>query len=475
MFWQLKDERQKTLAITDSAGEGNYDFDRIRSDVESLSSALSLPHKGIAAVFCDNSYNSVIAYLAVLNSGNTALLINAATDRALASNIIDCYKPELIIAAATNGYHFDSYTLKSSFGETLPIYECRETDTGSVFEDTALLLSTSGTTGNPKLVRLSYKNLSANASSIAEYLSVDSNETAITSLPMSYSFGLSVINSHILTGAHIVCSNDTVMQKNFWTTFRENNCTSFAGVPYSYEMLLRLRFGTMNLPSLRTMTQAGGKLSKENILKFEAIAKEKGFRFFVMYGQTEATARIAYVPFEKQPEKAGSAGIAIPGGKLAIVDDNRILPPNETGELVYSGPNVMLGYAETRADLAKGDEQNGVLRTGDVGYLDNDGYLYITGRLKRFSKVLGQRINLDDIERLIREKLDLASACLQNDDLIEIFVESGEESTVKQTVDLVSNAYSLHHSLVDVRLTSAIAYTSSGKKDYKTMKEQFRQ
>jgi long-chain acyl-CoA synthetase len=473
MFWKLADEKQKNLFIIDSVANKRYDFAQIKSDTEKLAGIITLPQKGIIAIFCDNSYLSIISYLATLSSGSAALMINSSTDKSLAINILETYKPEIIIYTGENGIDSENYSKINSGFDNLSIFKIKEPEGTQVFADTALLLSTSGTTGNPKLVRLSYKNLQANAESIAEYLNITDTEKAITSLPMSYSFGLSVINSHILAGAGIVCSNDTIMQKGFWNTFRENECTSFAGVPYTYEMLLRLRFGTMNLPSLRTITQAGGKLSKENILKFSEIAKEKGFRFFVMYGATEATARIAYVPWEMQPEKAGSAGKAIPGGEIIIMDEERALKPNEQGEVVYKGDNVMLGYAESRSDLANGDEMNGTLRTGDIGFLDDGGYLYITGRLKRFSKITGQRINLDDVEKLIKDKLDIPCAALQNDDQVDIFAETNDENKISKVKELVSSTYSLHNSLVNVKKIAEVIYTSSGKKDYRTMKELF--
>lgn len=473
MFWKLDGEKQSKLFIVDSVDNKKYFYSEIKSDIEQLTGKLLLTQKGIICIFCDNSYKSIISYLAALNSGNAVLLVNSYTDKKLTASVIENYMPDIIISPGINGFPSDDYIQIQAGIEGLDIFVSNKRAAIPINPDTALLLTTSGTTGSPKLVRLSYTNLQANADSIAQYLNITQTERAITSLPMSYSYGLSVINSHILSGAGIVCSNDTIMQKDFWNTFRDNECTSFAGVPYSYEMLLRLRFGNMNLPSLRTLTQAGGKLSKENILKFSQISQEKGYRFFVMYGATEATARIAYVPWEQQPEKAGSAGIAIPGGKIEIVDADRLQPPYEQGEVVYYGPNVMLGYAECRDDLSKEDELKGSLKTGDIGYLDSDGFLYITGRLKRFSKIVGQRINLDDVEKLLKDILGIASSALQNDDSIDIFAETGSKEIIKKTGELVSSTYSLHNSLVNVKMIDEILYTSSGKKDYGKMKELF--
>ena len=253
-----------------------------------------------------------------------------------------------------------------------------------MYEELGLLLTTSGSTGSPKLVRQSYTNIQENAKSIAEYLKIDETERPITTLPMNYTYGLSIINSHILKGAAILVTQHTLMEREFWKFFRESEATSFGGVPYTYEILKKLRFFNMELPSLRYMTQAGGKLSPQLHKEFAEYAESHQKQFIVMYGQCEATARMAYLPAEKALEKYGSMGIAIPGGRLELIDVNGkfIEKPDEVGELVYYGPNVTLGYAQEAGDLKKADERNGRLETGDMAKRDNDGFYYIVGRKK---------------------------------------------------------------------------------------------
>ena len=284
-----------------------------------------------------------------------------------------------------------------------------------VHPDLALLLTTSGSTGSPKLVRLTLRNLAANAESIAQYLQLTPQERPITSLPMSYSYGLSVINSHLQVGATIVFTEDGVLQREFWDAVDQHHCTSFAGVPYTYQMLLQTGLLNKKGSSLRTLTQAGGRLEERYIQQMYDLAMARGWKFMVMYGQTEATARISYVPFERLGGKVGSVGIAIPNGLLSVDE--------HTGELVYRGPNVMLGYAECRDDLAKGDELHGVLRTGDLARQDDDGYFYITGRLKRFLKLFGKRFNLDDVEKILSRRFETSVACYGRDDLLMVAVE----------------------------------------------------
>jgi acyl-coenzyme A synthetase/AMP-(fatty) acid ligase len=304
--------------------------------------------------------------------------------------------------------------------------------------DLALLLTTSGSTGSPNLVRQSYENIEANTASIVEYLELTEQERPITTLPMEYTYGLSIVNSHLAAGACVLLTTKTLMQKEFWSFFRDQRATSFGGVPYTYEMLKRLRFFGMNLPSLQTMTQAGGKLSAELHREFAEFAQTNGRRFFVMYGQTEATARMSFLPHRRSLEKCGSIGIAIPGGEFSLVDEQRgvITAPDVIGELVYKGRNVTLGYAESGDDLIKGDENGYALATGDLARRDADGFYYIVGRKKRFVKIFGNRVNLDDAERLIQAAFpDLGCACAGRDDHMAVFItDPGQAAAVRRFI-----------------------------------------
>jgi acyl-CoA synthetase (AMP-forming)/AMP-acid ligase II len=206
-------------------------------------------------------------------------------------------------------------------------------------------------------------------------------------------------------------------------------------------MLERIGMRDMDLPALRTMTQAGGRLDPQVALRYAERA-----RFFVMYGQTEATARIAYVPPERLAEKAGAIGVAIPGGELRVED----------GELVYEGPNVMLGYAEERADLARGDELGGVLATGDLGHVDDDGFFFVTGRSKRIAKVFGQRVNLDEIEAAV----DGPAGAVAGEDRIELFAERGADARA------LCARFRLPPRSIRVHEVERLPVRASGKVDY---------
>jgi acyl-CoA synthetase (AMP-forming)/AMP-acid ligase II len=337
-----------------------------------------------------------------------------------------------------------------------------------VHPETAVLLTTSGTTGSRKFVRLSASNVEANARSIAQYLELDPGERPVTSLPVHYSFGLSVLNSHWFAGACVVLTDDSVVQPSFWEAFRSYGCTSIAGVPFSYQLLERLGFREMDLPSLHTMQQAGGALDRRLTEVYARFMADRGGRLFVMYGQTEATARIAYVPPDRLPEKLGSAGIAIPGGRLEI-DPATVEQRDGTaiGEVIYRGPNVMMGYASSPEDLELGDELHGVLRTGDLGYLDADGFLFLVGRSKRIGKVFGHRINLDEVEVRLREHGP--AAVVGGPDSIWGFCEFGTEESVAALAASLARDLRLHHSAVKLRRVDVIPRSASGKIDYRAV------
>jgi len=380
--------------------------------------------RSIVFNFCINEKGSLLGYVAFINGDIVPVMLDATLDRELVSALIENYKPDYLWLPQNIACEFSSYSevcsiwgytlLKTPYDKVFPLYE-----------ELALLLTTSGSTGSPKFVRQSYANIHTNTESIVEYLKIDATERPITTLPMSYTYGLSIINSHLWVGASIILTQKTLMQKEFWQQFKDYGATSFGGVPYIYEMLEKLRFFRMDLPTLRTMTQAGGKLSPELHKKFAEYAQANGKKFVVMYGQTEATARMSYLPAEKSLEKYGSMGIAIPGGEFSLIDiDGKVITePDVVGELVYKGANVTLGYAENGADLIKGDERGGVLITGDMAKRDADGYYYIVGRKKRFLKIFGSRINLDETERLLNSAFEgLDCACGGVDDKMTVFI-----------------------------------------------------
>ncbi|EMF47890.1 Long-chain-fatty-acid--CoA ligase [Planococcus halocryophilus Or1] len=387
-------------------------------------------------VFCLSSNNkeSIFGYVGFMRGHVVPVLLDASIQVERLQKLIELYKPAYIWASSGNQDLLNTMDSIFVFGD-YSLFKCPTFIQQELDEDLALLLTTSGSTGSPKFVRLSYENIFQNAESIVKYLEIKADDKPITTLPMNYSYGLSIINSHFICGATIIVTDASIIKKEFWDLCKEQGATTFGGVPFIYEMLHRLKFEEMDLPSLKKLTQAGGKLSPELSAKFADMCSQKGIQFFTMYGQTEATARMSYLPAEKTLVKAGSIGIAIPGGELMLQDDNgnNITTPHEIGELIYKGPNVSLGYAESLVDLSKKDENNGSLHTGDLAYFDQDGYFFITGRIKRIIKVAGSRISLDEVEELLNEH-GHDCVCAGTDDQMIIYTLREDQLQIKKII-----------------------------------------
>lgn len=465
-MFNLENHRFNIAVITDRGERLSYE--ELAAAAKTFAEAV--PQKrGLLFCLCENRIGSLVGYVACMEHQIPIVLLDGSKEIPVLQNLANIYHPEYIWISTAKKEEIGGKTIYSyaSFSLQKMSYE-KEIEKPEINPQLALCLTTSGSTGSPKFVRLSAKNVLANAESIAEYLEIDENERPITTLPSYYSYGVSVINSHLIKGATLLLTEGTVAQREFWSFLKEYKATSIAGVPYTYEMLKMLRFFRMDLPYLKTMTQAGGKLNKDIAKEYIEFAKEKGKKFFVMYGQTEATARMSYLPFEHALEKYASIGIAIPRGKFSLIDanGNTIEEPDVDGELVYIGPNVSLGYAECRADLAKGDENHGELHTGDVARRDSDGFYYITGRMKRFVKVWGNRCNLDATEQLVKA-ITTSCACVGVDDKITIFVtEQGLENDI---IKMLSEKTGFNSKAFEVRVIDAIPVKSSGKIDYPAM------
>lgn len=411
---------------------------------------------------CSNTYPSLAGYVSFLNNNIVPLMVNHTMNKEMFEKLVETYKPEYIwqpggFSEGNKVFELQGYEL---------IEKCREEY--PMADELALLLTTSGSTGSPKYVKQSYDNIRSNAESIIEYLDIRSDDRAITTLPMSYTYGLSIINTHLLKGASIVLTEEPIMQRKFWDTLKKYGVNNFGGVPYTYETLKRLRFERMELPSLRYITQAGGKLGKELHLEFANICNKKGIKLIVMYGQTEATARMSWLPWEKSLEKAGSIGVAIPGGEFSLIDVNEepIAGCDIVGELVYKGPNVTMGYALSNKELALPDERHGILETGDMAYRDQDGFFYIAGRKKRFLKVYGNRLNLDEMDGMLQEA-GYEAITAGEDNHVKIYAVNGK---AEEIISFLVQKTGLNMHAFEVIPISQIPRSESGKILYTELK-----
>ena len=466
MFFDLK------KYAGNNAVETEYGLKMTYAELEKASQYVtaSMEPRKLTFCLCENTIGSFVGYIGLMNANMPTVLLDGSKDMEIIISLIEHYEPQYLWMPTDRwkkeeGRWKNATPITEYADYTMIELPSRSYD---IHPDALLCLTTSGTTGSPKLVKLTEKNLKSNAEAIAEYLKISSSERAITSLPMYYSFGMSVINSHLIMGATLLLTDKAVIQREFLSFLKEGKATSIAGVPYTYEMLRRLRFMRMDLPELKTMIQAGGKLNANIAKEYIEEAQQKAKVFIVMYGQTEAAPRMSYLPFEKGLEKYASIGIAIPGGKLSVrdVNDQEITTPDTDGELIYEGPNVCMGYAECIADLVKGDVNHGILHTGDVARFDSDGFFYITGRMKRFVKVWGNRCNLDATEQLVKA-ITTSCACVGVDDKITIFVT--KEGLDTQIKDYLVEKTGLNIRAFDVKVIDVIPTLPSGKLDYQTM------
>jgi len=404
----------------------------------------------VCALLCRNNLTTVVAYLCCLRHQRPLVLLDAN----LPQSQLDPLIRQLEIAVLIDDLGTMRRVSASAFRAR---------------PDLALLLSTSGSTGDPKSVMLSLDNLHSNALAISRYLPLQMSDVAITALPLHYSYGLSVLNSHLLCGATVLLTDYSVMNKEFWQLMRDFAVNSLAGVPFSYKMLKTLRFERLPLPALRYMTQAGGPLSDDLRQYVQLLAEQKQIPVYLMYGQTEATARIAWLRPEYLADHADCIGEPIPGGALLLRDvesRTEITEANLEGELVYQGPNVMLGYAQNSADLRSNDKM-AELATGDLAILRPNGSFQITGRLKRMLKIQGKRWQLDQLETLLQRER-WSTVCTGRDDLLVVAViDANAESTAAAAVsDYLHTTLLLHPSLFKVLLVRDVPYTNNGKVHY---------
>jgi long-chain acyl-CoA synthetase len=468
MITWLDRHSPESIALIESPTDRSISYGDLAQQVRIVSSFLGqISDRCLVFLHAANTADAIVSYLACLDANFPVCLIDPNGTSEANDRLTSVYQPGIILAADPSNLRSGYTSIGNLPDSSYQAYRSIEPNSiPTLHPDLSLLLPTSGSTGNPKLVRLTQANLRANAAAIAKYLNLSPAEIAIESLPIHYSYGLSIVNSHLHAGGTIVLTPHSFMRPEFWEDVTNYRCTSFAGVPYMYETLHRLKFDLSKYPQLKTITQAGGGLRADIKESFatQAIAHDR--QFFVMYGQTEATARIAYVPPARLIDKLGSIGMAIPDGELTL---SPVAESEGLFELVYRGANVMMGYAESAASLALGDELNGVLKTGDLARVDEEGFFFINGRLKRFAKLFGKRVSLDDIETDVEVTFNCRAAAIESAKGISIFVVSTNEFDLKSIKLHIASKLSVTPTAIAVSELEALPMTSSGKKDYKAL------
>ena len=441
LFLKDIDKYKKNKALITENSEV-IDYKTLLTFSDKISSKIK--SRCLVFLLCGNNVETISAYLAFIKSNCVISLLDEKLNDFNLKKLVSIYKPKFIFLNGKKDF-LDEYNSVLSF-KNYQLVEHKERINININDNLFLLISTSGSTGTPKYVRQSYENVFENTKSIKKYLNILEKETTITTLPPSYVYGLSIINTHLSSGGNIVLNNYSVIDKKFWNLMSKNKVNSFGGVPYTYQMLNRINYHDYNLKYIKYTTQAGGKLdskiSKKIINNYQKLNK----KFFIMYGAAEASARMSYMPWEYANNKVGSIGIPIPGGKFYIENEkkNKILENDKSGELVYQGKNVCLGYANNISDLSKDDENKGLLRTGDIAKRDKDNFYYIVGRKDRYVKIYGNRLNLAELEYYILD-LGIESVCKTNEEnKITVFIKkNGNEKKLK---DYLAKFTQLHPS-----------------------------
>ena len=461
------DDARPALPALHLEGRTTLTYGELAELVGEFERALRCDGKALVLCAGDRDLPTLLAYLAALRLGHAVAFLPASNE------ILRAYQPEFVVPAPGSapglaGLTDLGYRPVAGIAAGTTIFQRGGSQpAGEIYIDTALLLATSGSTGSPKAVRLSYSGLAANTAAVIRALGITAAECAPTTLPVTHAYGLSVLNSHLLAGAGIVFGDRSPLSLAAWDHMIRSGATSFAAVPTTYAAFGPAHVSLLDRSKIRTMTQAGARLGDDLVMRLAQMMDERDGRFHVMYGQTEATSRIACLDPADLPRHLGSVGTAIPGGTITI----RSAPvharavPGE-GSVHYRGPGVMLGYATSRGDLRRGAEVD-VLDTGDLGYL-REGRLYLTGRLKRIVKVLGVRTSLDDLERMVERPGHPAAVICGTDDVVHL-VGAGDAAVHEQQRRELVESLGVPSRHVVFRPVSCLPRTPGGKVDYGTL------
>lgn len=430
-----------------------------------------LESRKLAFLMVKNNLASIVFYIGAMKRRIVPMLLHHNLQLELFKNLIGQYAPGYAILPFDYSWDHEDYEIIDQFLKYV-VYRkkrfCGREQDYPIFDQLAILLSTSGSTGSAKCVRLSYENIRENTKSICQALNIQRDDRAITTLPMDYTYGLSIINSHLLKKACIVLNEHSMMYQKFWNLVGKYKCTTFGGVPYTYEMLIKLNL-LNKLQGLRYITQAGGKLNEAAVKKMCEQCSKQNVEFIVMYGQTEATARMSVLPWKLVHNNWGSIGSAIPGVSLYLINENgeKLSACGIEGEIVCEGKNVSLGYAYSYEDLALGDVNNGIWKTGDIAVVNENGLFSITGRKKRIIKLYGNRVNLDEMETYLKGK-GFSVVCVEKrEKLYVVFFNSPIDELAK--IELVKRGIPL--SGIKLYSIDELPIGFSGKIDYFKIKE----
>ena len=444
-----------TTALIEASTGRSLGYDELKVLTGRFASLMSIgANKQLVLIAAKNRINIIAALRGAWQAGHAVLLVDAALPATMLQGWVTLYAPSILVLPKDHALQpGEDYGAAKNFEDLAVYMRC---DSGpALHPDLALLLTTSGSTGSSKLVRLSRQNLDANTAAIIAALGIMPQDRAAAHMPLAYSYGLSVVNTHLVAGASLVLIEENMTEGAFWKAMREYKVTTLPGVPYHFAVIEKLGLDRLDVPHLRVMTQAGGRMEPERVSWFATALQKRGGQLFVMYGQTEAGPRMTVLPAARALDKPDSVGLPLPRGKITI----------EGGEVIYNGPNVMMGYAENGGDLALGDEMRGRLATGDLGTLDEESYLFISGRKQRFAKIDGIRINLDELENIAGALAP--TAIVEHEGQLVLFT-TGDVDAIRLHV---ANCVRVHASRLMGQKIAALPLLASGKIDAQSLRK----
>ncbi len=409
-FWDHLADHGGALALLDPHSGLELTYRALAAAVDAVAERLAHPGKRLVLLRADNGIDCIVALLAALRASHALFLVGRSAPTGAVLRLLDEYRPDLVISDASGAPSGDRWRAPSALYGRLTCTAARAEADAEPREDLALILSTSGSVGSPKSVRLSRSNVAANAGQIAQALHIRPGSRAALSLPLAYTYGLSVLTSHLLAGGVLVVQDRSVIDPLFWRGCAAGAVETLPTVNFILDFMAGPRWPDLRPPALKAVTHSGSRIGAKAVQWLDEVTRQGTLDAFKMYGMTEGTARLSVLPSEDFPAHPYSVGRPVPGGAFEIEAD---------GQIIYRGPNVMMGYAETRADLALGDQLQGRLETGDTGRLDEDGRLTVTGRLHRFAKILGLRLNLADMEDYLSR--DGEAAVVSDDQRIVVY------------------------------------------------------
>lgn len=463
MFLNIDQKKKSTVALVDNEGIC-ISYGELAEKMLELGTKVK--PRSIIFILCKNTVGAMIGYLSFIENKAVPLNLSSKIDDALLDTLLNTYTPAYLWVPNEDIGKFSYTIVTSEYGYTLL---STENELYPIHDKLQFLMTTSGSTGSPKLVRYKFGNLEANAKNVAIAFGWSEKERPVCDLGMQYTMGLNVINTHLYVGATILLTTYNLLSGEFWDYIKTERATNFTGVPFSYDIFYRLHFEQMDLPDLTTLSEGGGKLTDTRFMQLAQYAERTGKRFIASFGTTETSARMACLPAELALLKIGSIGRAIPEGELFLIDsDGSVLTnPIAEGEMCYKGPNVTMGYAVCKEDLLKDDEFRGEYHTGDLARRDEDGCYYVTGRLSRFLKLLSYRVSLDQCERLIQQEFGIECACSGTDQRMNVYIT--DEGKRMDVLEFIAGKTNLFKSLFKVFVVEELLRNDSGKIRYKDL------